>query len=915
MGVRSSKARLDILAGQMHKLRAACCHPQVGSHGLKKGRAGGSDGMKVLTMSEVLDRLIDDAKNQCAEDLRLVLFYSNPMAAIARLKIQARKNNHIDTICETDEHLSALSCKLYLDALDIADKNASPSLVTGALVVTGNRGFRKNHEQMRSGKALVDWQLQTAEEDLRVWVNFEFQGSAKKLCQIRLRSKTALPIDLATTSPLSWSLRFPKDCMLQVSNAALGGEFVDIMPFSLPSPGGNDENKWNVLSGSWIHRSKLWRIVVLNLHDNRAQAVAENEYVGIEVEISEPTIASDSLQRLHTLHNAVISFRELDVLLEEQIHDKDAAKLPLTMSGEEIRQKISEMTTESKGIEHHQLEYARAVRSESFRELQTSSSRRISLEKELVKCWAAKGSSPKGFWDITWWEDMLVAIQLKGNPVEQLAFCEKVSEAIATCSGTSTAFPAFQDIHGLHAALKLRFEDSLSKVQHGGYAECIHSVSSLPGEPTNRELMENQVCGTCKSDWGQTGPKCGHCIIGDKMKELEFDNLRLELAILDAIRKWCKGTRSRAIKGATNLHVASKFFEVCDAARKEVLAASRLWRIHLDLLNVMDELNSCKTSMRLTVEGEDLTALTDEQKGSIITPVDICQKYNDHELKQATALKNLRSHKSTLSYLKSQSEHDGEEETCMVCLCPLHSDRSVLTCGHSFHTTPCMAELLKKNSRMISCPLRCPVPTKYEDILVANNRPRDDGSQSKRKVKGSWGTKVTAIVSDLLAISDLGEKSIVFSMWEDMLDIVEEALNANSIGCVRASSLARIGKATESFRSTDCFVLLLNVKNGAEGLNLIEASHVVMIEPLLNCGLDSQAIARCHRIGQTKQTTIHRYLIDSTIEIKVDQYRQQHQEEQQEDSMLEGRKCRISAGGIDGGFSSKEELMDMLTLT
>ena len=99
---------------------------------------------------------------------------------------------------------------------------------------------------------------------------------------------------------------------------------------------------------------------------------------------------------------------------------------------------------------------------------------------------------------------------------------------------------------------------------------------------------------------------------------------------------------------------------------------------------------------------------------------------------------------------------------------------------------------------------------------------------------------MTAIVSDLLAVTDLGEKSIVFSMWETMLDIMQEGLHTNGIKFVRASSLAHIAEATRSFRSSDCNVLLLNVKNGAEGLNLTEATHVFMIEPLLNCGMDSQ---------------------------------------------------------------------------
>lgn len=48
--------------------------------------------------------------------------------------------------------------------------------------------------------------------------------------------------------------------------------------------------------------------------------------------------------------------------------------------------------------------------------------------------------------------------------------------------------------------------------------------------------------------------------------------------------------------------------------------------------------------------------------------------------------------------------------------------------------------------------------------------------------------------------------------------------------------------------------------------------------------------------------------------MKVDKYRRQHQEEQLEDAIMDSRRCKIQAGGIDGGFSSKEELMDMLSL-
>lgn len=48
--------------------------------------------------------------------------------------------------------------------------------------------------------------------------------------------------------------------------------------------------------------------------------------------------------------------------------------------------------------------------------------------------------------------------------------------------------------------------------------------------------------------------------------------------------------------------------------------------------------------------------------------------------------------------------------------------------------------------------------------------------------------------------------------------------------------------------------------------------------------------------------------------MKIDQIRMQHQEDQLEDALVDSRKCAINAGGIDGGFSSREELMDILKI-
>lgn len=58
-------------------------------------------------------------------------------------------------------------------------------------------------------------------------------------------------------------------------------------------------------------------------------------------------------------------------------------------------------------------------------------------------------------------------------------------------------------------------------------------------------------------------------------------------------------------------------------------------------------------------------------------------------------------------------------------------------------------------------------------------------------------------------------------------------------------------------------VLLLLIQHGANGLNLLEAQHVILVEPLLNPAAEAQAISRVHRIGQTNKTLVHRFIVCS----------------------------------------------------
>jgi E3 ubiquitin-protein ligase SHPRH len=132
----------------------------------------------------------------------------------------------------------------------------------------------------------------------------------------------------------------------------------------------------------------------------------------------------------------------------------------------------------------------------------------------------------------------------------------------------------------------------------------------------------------------------------------------------------------------------------------------------------------------------------------------------------------------------------------------------------------------------------------------------------------SFTTKVDMLTRHLLWLreSDPGAKSIIFSQYKEFLDVLALAFRRYRIGY---TSFDKAHGITNFKEDPGTEVFLLHARAHASGLNLVNASHVFLCEPLLNTALELQAIARVDRIGQQHETTVWLYIVDGTVEESI----------------------------------------------
>ncbi len=131
--------------------------------------------------------------------------------------------------------------------------------------------------------------------------------------------------------------------------------------------------------------------------------------------------------------------------------------------------------------------------------------------------------------------------------------------------------------------------------------------------------------------------------------------------------------------------------------------------------------------------------------------------------------------------------------------------------------------------------------------------------------------KMTRLLEIVDEVVDNGRKVIVFSNFREVLDRVTAALPVESAGPLSGSTTpAQRQDLVDRFSAPDGpSVLVSQIQAGGTGLNIQAASVVILCEPQIKPTLEQQAIARAHRMGQTRAVQVHRLLIENTVDERI----------------------------------------------
>ncbi|RFN49952.1 DNA helicase ino80 [Fusarium flagelliforme] len=152
----------------------------------------------------------------------------------------------------------------------------------------------------------------------------------------------------------------------------------------------------------------------------------------------------------------------------------------------------------------------------------------------------------------------------------------------------------------------------------------------------------------------------------------------------------------------------------------------------------------------------------------------------------------------------------------------------------------------------------------------------------------------------LFKLKSEGHRVLLYFQMTRMIDMMEEYLTYRNYKYCRLDGSTKLEDRRDTVHDfqtrPEIFIFLLSTRAGGLGINLTSADTVIFYDSDWNPTIDSQAMDRAHRLGQTKQVTVYRLITRGTIEERIRKRAMQKEEVQ---------RVVIQGGGASVDFSGR----------
>ncbi|KAG9255869.1 SNF2 family N-terminal domain-containing protein [Emericellopsis atlantica] len=237
---------------------------------------------------------------------------------------------------------------------------------------------------------------------------------------------------------------------------------------------------------------------------------------------------------------------------------------------------------------------------------------------------------------------------------------------------------------------------------------------------------------------------------------------------------------------------------------------------------------------------------------------DLMRLLEDEDVVELTPKNTALLQEALRLYIESQ-------EDCAICY-DTPAAPVITHCKHVF----CRGCI----TRAIQIQHKCPMCRNQleEDHLL---EPAPEEGEADVNFDGeTQSSKTEAITQIIKAVTNKrGSKVIVFSQWTSFLTVVQAQLEAKGIKFTRIDGSMNIAKRDQAIAALDnddeTRVMLASLSVCSVGLNLVSADTVILSDSWWAPAIEDQAIDRVHRLGQTRETTVFRLVMEGSVEDRV----------------------------------------------